>query len=67
MFQLVQRLRRRMLDISFKKISLGAWVAQSLECPTLVFNSDHDLLVCRIRPSVGLCADRAEPALSLSL
>ena len=50
----------------------GAWVAQSVKCPTLDFSSGHDLPVHEIEPCVRLCADSAEPAwdslpLSLSL
>ena len=48
----------------------GTWVAQSVECPTLGFGSDHDLEVCGIEPCIGLCGDSPEPAwdsLSLSL
>ena len=52
------------------KIKRGAWVAQSIERPTLCFSSGHDLMVCGFKPHVRLHADRAEPAwdsLSLSL
>ena len=40
----------------------GAWVAQSVECPTLDFDSDHNLTVPGVEPHIGLCADNAEPA-----
>ena len=40
----------------------GAWVAQSVEWPTLDFGSGHDLTVCEFEPHVGLCADSIEPA-----
>ena len=39
----------------------GAWVAQSVEWPTLDFGSGHDLTVCEFEPHVGLCADSSEP------
>ena len=39
----------------------GAWVAQSVEHPTLDFGSGHDLMVCEFEPRVGLCADSSEP------
>ena len=40
----------------------GAWVAQSVKCPTLDFGSSHDLTVHEIKPHVGLCTDRGKPA-----
>ena len=40
----------------------GAWVAQSVKCPTLDFSSGHDLRVHGFEPCIGLCADIAEPA-----
>ena len=45
-------------------------MAQSAERPTLGFGSGHDLMVCEMKPRVGLCADSAEPpwdSLSLPL
>ena len=36
-------------------------MAQSIECPTLGFGLGHDLAICGIEPSVGLCTDRTEP------
>ena len=42
--------------------SWGAWVARSVEHLTPDFSSGHDLTVSEFEPSVGLCADRAEPA-----
>ena len=48
----------------------GAWVAQSVERPTLDFGSGRDLTVCEFEPRVGLCADSVERAwdsLSVSL
>ena len=52
----------------------GAWVAQSVDHPTLGFSSGRDLTVCEIEPRVELWADSMEPAwdsvsasLSLSL
>ena len=40
----------------------GAWVAQSVKCPTLDFGSGHDLMVDGIEPRIGLSADSVEPA-----
>ena len=40
----------------------GAWVAQSVERPTLDFGSGHDLMVRGMEPCVWLCADSVEPA-----
>ena len=40
----------------------GAWVAQSVEHPTLDFGSGHDLVVRGIESHIRLCADGAEPA-----
>ena len=37
-------------------------MAQWVECLTVDFDSGHHLTVCRIEPSVGLCADSVEPA-----
>jgi len=31
----------------------GAWVAQSVKCPTLDFGSGHDLRVGRLSPILG--------------
>ena len=45
----------------------GAWVAQSVEHPTLDFGSGHDLMVCEIKPFIGLCAEPAWVCLSQSL
>ena len=39
-----------------------AWVAQSVECLTLDFNSGHDLTVHDFEPRDGLCTDGVEPA-----
>ena len=36
-----------------KDPSGGAWVAQSIKCPTLGFGSDHDLRVVRLSPMWG--------------
>ena len=47
--------------------SLGTWVAQSVQCPTFDFGSDHDLTVCEFKLCIGLCADRVEPCLGFSL
>ena len=55
-------------EIFGKGKSQGGSVAQLVKCLTLDFGSGHDLMVCEIEPSVGLCADSAEPAWdSLSL
>ena len=48
----------------------GTWVAQSVKCLTLDFNSDHDLAVRELEPHIRLCADSTESAwdsLSLSV
>ena len=39
-------------DPSFikKKHPWGTWVAQSVKCPTLDFDSDHDLTICEFEP-----------------
>ena len=42
-----------------KKISKGAWVAQSVKHLTS-FSSAHDLTVREFEPRVGLCADGSE-------
>ena len=39
----------------------GAWVAQSVKCPTLGFGSGHGLMVREFEPCVRLLADSAEP------
>ena len=44
-----------------------AWVAQSVELPTLGFGSDRDLTVCGFKPCVRLyCMEPAWDSLSLS-
>ena len=40
----------------------GAWVAHSLEHPTLAFSSGHDLKGGETEPRIGLCADSVKPA-----
>ena len=40
----------------------GAWVAQLVERPILIFGSDHDLMVHGIEPCVGPCTDSTKPA-----
>ena len=46
----------------------GAWVVQSIKCPTLDFGSDHDLMICDIDSHVGLCTEcGAHLGFSLSL
>ena len=40
----------------------GAWVAQSVKCPTLDFSSGHNLMVHEFEPHVGFHADGVEPA-----
>ena len=40
----------------------GAWVAQSVNHPTVDFSSDHDLMVHEFEPRVRLRADSMEPA-----
>ena len=53
---------------------LCAWVAQSVQHPTLDLGSGHDLMISEIESHVGLCAVSVDPAwdsllpsLSLSL
>ena len=41
--------------------SKGAWVAQSIKCPTFDF-SGHDFMVHEFEPHIRLCADSVEPA-----
>ena len=43
------------------ELKSGAWVAQSVEHPTLDFGCHH-LMVREFEPHVRLCADSAEPA-----
>ena len=45
-----------------KKMTWGAWVAQLVEHLTFDLGSGHDLTVCEVKPSIGLCADSVEPA-----
>ena len=40
----------------------GAWVAQLFNCPTLDFGPGRDLIVRKVEPLIGLCADSTEPA-----
>ena len=40
----------------------GAWVAQSVEHPTLDFGSGHGLMVPMMEPYMGLHSDSVEPA-----
>ena len=47
---------------SFHTSLQGAWVAQSVKCPTLDFGSCHDVTFLRFEPHVGFCADSIEPA-----
>ena len=48
-------------------LSWDAWVAQSVGCPTLVFNSGHDLRIMRSSPESGseLSCESVQDALSL--
>ena len=39
--------------VQIKYFSQGAWVAQSVKCPTLGFNSGHDLRVMELSPIPG--------------
>ena len=45
-----------------EKINRGAWVAQSVKCPTLGFGSGHDLVVSEFELCMELCAGGVEPA-----
>ena len=56
---------------NFKKIntfnlltesSRGTWVVHSVKHLTYYFSSGHDLVVCRFKSCIGLCADSMEPA-----
>ena len=49
-------------EVLFKNWQRGSWVAQSVERPTLGFDSGHDLMVCEFEPHIGLCTDGADPA-----
>ena len=40
-----------------KKVLLGAWVSQLVECLTLDFGSDHDLRVLGSSPALGSVLD----------
>ena len=40
----------------------GAWVAQSVEHPTVDLGSGHDLTACGFEPHIRLCVDSMEPA-----
>ena len=46
----------------WKNLVWGAWLAQSVEGPTLDFSSGHDLMVHEFKPHIRLCADSVEPA-----
>ena len=45
-----------------KKKIIGAWMALSVELPTLDFGSGHDLTLCEFELHVGLHDDSAELA-----
>ena len=49
-------------DFFLNKIFRGAWVAQSVKCPTLDLGSGHDLTVREFKPHIRLCTDSVEPA-----
>ena len=51
----------------FRSYYWGAWVAQSIKCPTVGFGSGHDLMVNEFKPCVGLHAEPAWDSLSLCL
>ena len=36
----------------------GAWVTQTVRCPTLDLGSGHHLMVCELELCAGLCAER---------
>ena len=50
MFTAITILYTTELKLTFR----GAKVAQSVECPTLGFGSDHDLMVREFEPLLGL-------------
>ena len=39
----------------------STWVAHWVKYPTVDFSLGHDLMVHRIKPHIGLCADSMEP------
>ena len=45
-----------------KRKTQGAWVAQSVKCPTIDSGLVHNLTIGETEPCVGLFADSAEPA-----
>ena len=49
-----------------RKNHWGAWVAQSVKCPTLNFCLGHDLTVCEFKPHRGFLLSEQNP-LPLSL
>ena len=52
-------------DIKFGnilKVFTGAWVAESIKCPSLDFGSGRGLTVHEFEPKIGLCADSMESA-----
>ena len=62
-FMLGQGCPKELSSSTFNKnIGWGTWVACLVECLTHGFNSDHDLLVHEIEPSIQVCADSMEPA-----
>ena len=49
-------LKIHIIQIIFAFEIWGAWVAQSVDHPTLDFGSGYDLTICGIEPHVGLCS-----------
>ena len=43
------------------RIFRGTWVAQLIKHWSLDFGSGHDLTVCEVKLSIGLCTDSMEP------
>ena len=54
----VRRKTRSLLNVCRR----GAWVAESVDCPTLDFGSGHDLTAYEIEPCTELCTDSVKPA-----
>ena len=55
------QLMRSVQYLKFKALR-GTWVVQSVKAPTLDFSSGLDLMVCELKPCLGLSAGSVEPA-----
>jgi len=58
---------KQKLQRVLKMLKRGAWVAQSVERPTLGFSSGHDLIVLRLSPASGFARRRESASLPLPL